>query len=189
VDNLAQEAIAYFGGLDILVNNAADTSGGGQSIVELDRHDWLRQFGVNLHAPFTLIKAALPSMQERGAGVIVNLTSGAGDMVPVRPPGAPRFGVGDRITYAASKAALNRLGNAIAVELRDLGIAVMTLDPGFTRTELVDALGERGLVDPEAATPMAVSVRCVLHFVTTDDPMQYTGQVFRAAAFATEEGL
>jgi NAD(P)-dependent dehydrogenase (short-subunit alcohol dehydrogenase family) len=39
------------------------------------------------------------------------------------------------LAYAVSKAALNRLGNAIAPELRDLGIAVVMVDPGFTRTD------------------------------------------------------
>jgi NAD(P)-dependent dehydrogenase (short-subunit alcohol dehydrogenase family) len=189
LSSLVEQAISHFGGIDVLVNNAADTSAGGYSIVELDLDDWLRQFDVNLHAPFTLIKAAVPSMRERGGGVIVNFTSTEGDLIPIDRTDSPGVGLGFRITYATSKAAVNRLGNVIAAELRELGIAVVSLDPGFTRTELVEVMGERGVVDPERAVPMEIPVKCVLHLVTTDDPMQYAGQVLRAAAFASEQGL
>ena len=93
------------------------------------------------------------------------------------------------MAYAASKAALNRLGNVIAPELRDLGIAVVMVDPGFTRTELVDLMGERGVVDATAAVPMEVPVKTVIHVITSNDPLQYTGEILRAAAFVKENGL
>jgi NAD(P)-dependent dehydrogenase (short-subunit alcohol dehydrogenase family) len=193
VGRLAARAIEQFGGVDVLVNNAADTSGGTPSILDLDREDWLRQFDANLHGPFSLIQAVLPSMQARGEGVIVNMTSGAGDLVPVRPPttgaGQGAIRIGERVAYGASKAALNRLSNMIAPELRDHGIAVVSVDPGFTRTELVELMGERGMVDPEAAVPMDVPVKTIVHVVTSDDPMQWTGQILRAAAFVEEHGL
>ena len=191
----------------MLVNNAADTSGGTPSIVDLDRDDWLRQFDANLHGPFSLIQAVVPSMRERGAGVIVNMTSGAGDLVEVPITAGPdpgsasgpgsesasvassSVGIGERVAYAASKAALNRLGNVIAPEFRDLGIAVVMVDPGFTRTELVELMGERGVVDPRAAVPMEVPMKTVIHVITCDNPMQYTGRILRAAAFVTENRL
>jgi NAD(P)-dependent dehydrogenase (short-subunit alcohol dehydrogenase family) len=193
VARLAARAIEQFGAVDVLVNNAADTSGGTPSILDLDRQDWLRQFDANLHGPFSLIQAVLPSMKERGEGVIVNMTSGAGDLVPVRPPttgsGQGAIRIGERVAYGASKAALNRLSNMIAPELRDHGIAVVSVDPGFTRTELVELMGERGMVDPKAAVPMDVPVKTIVHVVTSDDPMQWTGQILRAAAFVEEHGL
>jgi NAD(P)-dependent dehydrogenase (short-subunit alcohol dehydrogenase family) len=189
---LAARAVEHFGGVDVLVNNAADTSGGTPSILDLERADWLRQFDANLHGPFSLIQAVLPSMQAGGGGVIVNMTSGAGDLGPVRPAAARGDGpirIGERLAYASSKAALNRLGNAIAAELRELGIAIVSVDPGFTRTELVELMGERGMVDPEAAVPMDVPVKTVVHVITSDDPLRYTGTILRAAAFVAEHQL
>jgi NAD(P)-dependent dehydrogenase (short-subunit alcohol dehydrogenase family) len=187
---LVDRAVEHFGPVRVLVNNAADTAGGTPSILDLDRDDWLRQFESNLHGPLSLIQAVLPSMRAAGGGVIINMTSGAGDLVAVgaaAPPDAVR--IGERIPYAASKAALNRLGNIIAPELRDLGIAVVMVDPGFTRTELVELMGERGVVDADAAVPMDVPVKTVVHVVTCDNPMQYTGQILRAAAFVKENRL
>lgn len=190
IDALVSAAISQFGGIDVLVNNAADTTGGSGSIVDLTREEWLRQFDTNLHGPFSLIRAVIPVMEKAGGGVIVNMTSGAGDLAPVRPPasgGAERLG--ERVSYATTKAALNRLGNVIAPHLRQIGISVVTVDPGFTRTELVDLMGESGLVDPDEAVPMDVPVKTVVHVVTCDDPMSYTGEILRAAAFVRENGL
>lgn len=189
---LVEEAVGRFGGVDVLVNNAADTTGGVPSILDLDRSDWMAQFDANLHGPFSLIQAVIPFMRERGGGVIVNMTSGAGDLSPLGPPvrdaSAPML-MGERIAYAASKAALNRLANVIAPELRGLGIAVVNVDPGFTRTELVELMGEKGIIDPEAAVPMDIPTRTVLHAITCADPMSYSGQILRAAAFVAEHGL
>ena len=189
IAGVATAAVERFGPVDALVNNAADTSGGTPGIGELDRDDWMRQFETNLHGPFSLIQAVLPSIRERG-GVIVNVTSGAGDLAPVqaRAEGGP-VRIGERLAYGASKAALNRLANMIAVELRDLGIAVVNVDPGFTRTELVEMMGERGMVDADAAVPMEVPVKTIVHLLTGDDPMAYTGTIVRAAAFVEEHGL
>jgi NAD(P)-dependent dehydrogenase (short-subunit alcohol dehydrogenase family) len=194
IRSLVQAAVDQFGGVEVLVNNAADTGAGTTSIVDLDRDDWLRQFDTNLHAPFSLIQGVLPLMQKGGAGVIVNMTSGAGDLMPVRPvdadgPGSAALRIGEKEAYAASKAALNRLGNVIAAELRDVNVAVVMVDPGFTRTELVELMGERGMVDPAAAVPMHIPVKTVLHVITCDEPLQYAGQILRAAAFVAEKGL
>jgi NAD(P)-dependent dehydrogenase (short-subunit alcohol dehydrogenase family) len=185
IANLAEQAVACFGGIDVLVNNAADTSGGSPSILDLDRKNWLRQFDTNLHGPFSLIQAVLPSMRASG-GVIVNMSSGAGDLTPVAQLTGP---LAQPLVYAVTKAALNRLGNAIAHELGDLGIAVVTVDPGFTRTELVDLMAERGTVDADAAVPMEVPTKAVVHIITCRDPMQYTGQILRAAPFVEENAL
>jgi NAD(P)-dependent dehydrogenase (short-subunit alcohol dehydrogenase family) len=191
IDALVAATVGEFGGIDVLVNNAADTAGGWQSIVEMDRAEWLRQFDANLHAPFSLIKAVVPIMQERGGGVIVDMTSVAGDLVPALPSrtASDSVRIEERLAYAASKAALNRLGNAVAPELRALGIAIVGVDPGFTRTELVELMGERGLLDPETAVPIEVPMKTVLHLITSDDAMSYTGEILRADAFVREQGL
>ncbi len=214
IENLVRTAEDRFGGIDIVVNNAAATmapiaierSGGldelagssnadpvgGTSLTALSREDWLRQFDTNLHGPFSLMQAAVPSMQRRGGGVFVNVTSGAADLMPV-PPSAPESStrpvgaaarvadIPDRIGYAASKAALNRLGNVLAPELRALGIAVVSIDPGYTRNETVELLGGLGIVDADAALPIEVSVRAIVRVITADDRLAYSGTVVRAS--------
>jgi len=168
-----------------LVNNAADTRGSNASIDEYPRESWLHQFDANVHAPFTLMGLAVPHLIAQGGGVIINMTSGAGDMVPVSFARAVSgekspIRLGTLLGYATTKAALNRLTNAVAPDLAVHNISVVAVDPGFTRTELVDLLGSRGLVDPEGAAPMEVPVATVLDIITSEDPLVFTGQVIHA---------
>jgi NAD(P)-dependent dehydrogenase (short-subunit alcohol dehydrogenase family) len=188
---LISTAIDAFGRLDVLVNNAADTRGSSAPIQEYPRDNWLHQFDTNVHAPFTLIGLAVPHLIAQGGGVIVNMTSGAGDLVPtsiVRSLAGQESPIrlGTLLGYATTKAALNRLTNALAPDLAPHNIAVVAVDPGFTRTELVDLLGARGFVDPEGAAPMAVPVATVLDIITAEDPLAFTGQVIRAQPGAGE---
>ncbi len=189
LQNLVDTTIEHFGGIDVLINNAADTSGGPSTFMDLLRDSWLRQFDVNLHGPFTLVQLAVPSMIERGGGVIINMTSGAGDLIPV-PKDAPVRGMlGERVGYSATKAALNRLTNVMAHELKPHNISAFAIDPGFTRTELVDLMGERGIVNPEDAVPMDTPTKTMIYCITEDAAWDYTGEVLRAAAFVAEHGL
>jgi NAD(P)-dependent dehydrogenase (short-subunit alcohol dehydrogenase family) len=60
----------HFGGVDLLINNAAATTGDiwSKRFLELTREEWLYQFAVNVHAPFTLIQRVVPLMEKRGGG-------------------------------------------------------------------------------------------------------------------------
>jgi NAD(P)-dependent dehydrogenase (short-subunit alcohol dehydrogenase family) len=184
LERLVATTVETFGRLDVLVNNAANTQGNTATIDEYDRATWLTQFDANVHGPFTLMGLAVPHLRSQGGGVIVNITSGAGDMVPVdlgalhnadRPIRLPTL-----LGYTTTKAALNRLTNALAPDLVADNIAVVAIDPGFTRTELVDILGEQGLVDAEAAGPMEATVDTVIDVITAPDPLVFTGQILRA---------
>lgn len=184
LERLVRTTIDTFGALDILVNNAADTRGSNASIDEYPYENWRHQFDTNVHAPFVLMGLSVPHLKVRG-GVIVNITSGAADMVPAHPLSVPGteespIRLGTLLGYASTKAALNRMTNALAPDLAPFNIAVVAVDPGFTRTELVDLLGERGFVDPQGAAPMTVPVGVILEIITADDPLVYTGQVVRA---------
>lgn len=187
LERLVAMAVDTFGRLDVLVNNAADTQGSSAAIDEYPSASWRHQFDANVHAPFTLMGLAVPHLKAQGGGVIVNMTSGAGDMVPfaaTRSTENSPIRLGTLLGYATTKAALNRLTNALAPDLAPHNIAVVAVDPGFTRTELVDLLGERGFVDPTAAAPMAVPVGVVLDIITADDPLALSGQVIRAQSGA-----
>ncbi len=185
LERLVSTTVDTFGRLDVLVNNAADTQGSAAPIEDYPYDSWLHQFETNVHAPFRLMGLAVPHLRAAGGGVIVNVTSGAGDMVTAAPAraaavtGSP-IRLGTLLGYATTKAALNRLSNALAPDLVAARIAVVCVDPGFTRTELVDLLAERGFVDSEDAAPMDVPVQTIVDVITSSDPMALTGQVVRA---------
>jgi NAD(P)-dependent dehydrogenase (short-subunit alcohol dehydrogenase family) len=114
------------GRIDILVNNAAAAI--YQSTLEYPLRRRRVMFEVNLHAPIDLAQAVIPQMRERGEGWIVNLSSAT-----ARPaPGPPYRTEGVATTigmYGATKAALNRITNAFAVELDGTGIRINTVEP------------------------------------------------------------
>nr|WP_218627371.1 oxidoreductase [Caballeronia sp. dw_19] len=113
---------ASFGRIDVLVNNAGY---GYLSAVEEGEDDEVRaMFEVNFFGAVTAIKAVLPVMREQGTGHIVNITS-VGGLV-----GNPGSGY-----YAATKFALEGLGEALARETAELGIKVTTVEPGPFRTD------------------------------------------------------
>jgi 3-oxoacyl-[acyl-carrier protein] reductase len=187
IRHLVETTVDTFGAIDALINNAAQTAGGSPPLVELAVEDWRQQFETNVHGPLQLMQAVVPTMQRAGGGVIVNMTSGAGDLSSQSVSSSivgDAVRIGERIAYAASKAALNRLANVVAPELAASGIAIVNVDPGFTRTELVDLMDERGVVDAEAAVPMEVPMRAVVDLVTTEGAaMRHTGDIVRAAAY------
>lgn len=116
------EAKARFGRIDVLVNNAGY---GYLSAVEEGEDNEVRaMFEVNFFGAVSAIKAVLPVMREQGAGHIVNITS-VGGLV-----GNPGSGY-----YAATKFALEGLGEALARETSGLGIKVTTVEPGPFRTD------------------------------------------------------
>jgi citronellol/citronellal dehydrogenase len=113
------------GPIDILVNNAAAAI--YQSLVDFPLKRRRLIFEVNVHAPMDLAQAVLPAMVERGEGWIVNVSSATAHLV--EPPfRVGRLGSTTGI-YGASKAALNRLTNALAVEVASMGVRVNTVQP------------------------------------------------------------
>ncbi len=130
--SMVEQAVAAFGRLDILINNAGATSFIPHP--ELDRvsdADWDRILAINLKGPFQCARAAKAAMQQSGGGEIVNVSSVAGIA-----------GVGSSIPYCASKAALNSLTVTLARVLAP-AIRVNAVAPGFiTGRWLQQGLGE-----------------------------------------------
>jgi NAD(P)-dependent dehydrogenase (short-subunit alcohol dehydrogenase family) len=110
VEGMVATTVSHFGGVDILVNNAAITFVGGLD-QPLKRHDLTME--VNYRAPLLAIRAAYPSMAARGGGAIVNVSSQAA-LLPLP----------DMIAYGTSKVALEHLTLDAARELHPKGIAV-----------------------------------------------------------------
>ncbi len=79
---LVDAALDRFGGVDVLVNNAAATVGDmwNKHFMDLTLDEWRYQFDVNLHAPFTLMQLVVPIMESRGGGRIINISTGSGEV-------------------------------------------------------------------------------------------------------------
>ncbi len=116
---------ALAGPIDILVNNAAAAI--YQPLVDFPLRRRRLTFEVNVHAPFDLAQAVVPSMVEQGEGWVVNVSSATAHLW--QPPF--RLGSLGSTTgvYGASKAALNRLTNALAAELATSGVRINTVEP------------------------------------------------------------
>jgi len=186
LERLVAAAVERFGGIDILINNAAATTGEmwAKRFLELTREEWLYQFDVNTHAPFTLMQLVAPIMEARGGGRIINITTGSAESLRLteEPRAAEAVG-GFNLTvpgYFASKRALDRLANVVAPELARLNIAVIGLHPGLVQTELVDIrVKEQGL-DNSTAVPMGVPARMMVYFAACEKPDEYSGRIFFA---------
>jgi len=122
---LVDEAVARFGGLDVLVNNAG--IGKFADVADMSLDDWHAIIDTNLNGVFYCTRAALPVMRARGGGFILNISSLAGKNA--FPGGA---------AYCASKAALNQFSEALMQEVRYDNIRVSYVMPGSVATEFAD---------------------------------------------------
>jgi dehydrogenase/reductase SDR family protein 4 len=127
---LVNETIAAFGGVDILVNNAAADAGYGP-IAKTDGARWDLVMKVNVKAPFVLSSLCLPSMKSRGGGSVIHITSNEA----IRPS----FGLG---VYSVSKGALVTLAQVCGKEWARDNIRVNCIAPGLVRTEMAMGLVE-----------------------------------------------
>lgn len=125
-DLVARATEAIGAPIDILVNNAAAASFANASVSDLKSRRWT--FEVNFHAPMDLIRQALPSMRQRKAGWILNISSATSSQ-PAIPYVGPRAMIDALTIYGASKAALERATTGLACELSGSGIRVNALSP------------------------------------------------------------
>jgi len=119
-----QKAVAEFGKLDVLVNNAGIIR--RASVVDTTEEEWDRVMAVNVKSVFLLSKAAIPIMARSGGGVIVSTASGWG-----------LDGGRDAASYCASKAAVVNLTRAMAIDHADQNIRVNCVCPGDTDTAML----------------------------------------------------
>lgn len=126
VEWMAAELLDRFGGVDVLVNNAALFSDLDmhRPFTEIPLDEWRSVLDVNVTGPFLCSRALVPSMRLRGGGAILNLASGTVFR------GTPYF-----LHYVTSKGAVVAFTRALARELGPDGITVNGIAPGFTLSE------------------------------------------------------
>ena len=118
-------AVARFGRIDVLVNNAGNFFGG--FFEELSPQQVRDQVETNLFGPMTVTRAVLPVMREQRSGLVISISSTAGVV-----------GGAFASAYAASKFGLEGWMEALAAEVEPYGIRTMVVAPGFFRTELLE---------------------------------------------------
>jgi NAD(P)-dependent dehydrogenase (short-subunit alcohol dehydrogenase family) len=135
VRHLTAEAVAAFGRIHILVNNAG-VYGPMGSIDQVDWTEWVRAIEINIYGSVLPIRAMLPHFREHRYGKVIQL-SGGGATTPL-----PRV-----TAYAAAKAAIVRLAESVALDVKEEGIDVNSIAPGALNTRMMHELIAAG---PEA---------------------------------------
>lgn len=125
VQALVDKAVAQFGGLDIMFNNAGMSCAPFPRFLDDTLADFHRVMGVNLYGPMVGTQRAARYMKDHGGGVILNNASIAGVLAGQA-----------MMTYRASKAGLIQFSKSAAIDLAQYGIRVNCLVPGHIRTEL-----------------------------------------------------
>jgi NAD(P)-dependent dehydrogenase (short-subunit alcohol dehydrogenase family) len=180
VARLVQESIEEFGHIDILVN-AVGAYGPIGPAWEINTQEWLNTFSVNLFGPFLLCQTVLPHMIRARRGKIINF-SGGGATSPLR-----RF-----TAYGVSKAAVVRLTETLAEEVKEFNVQVNAIAPGAVDTKLQDAVlaaGEKAgdllqrirrlRQTGEGGTPREIPAELAV-FLASADSRNLTGRLISA---------
>ncbi len=179
-------AMERFGRIDVLVNNGRYIGPGHMDPFEDTPVELIEQMLLcNIVAPLHLIKLCLPIMQRQGGGIVINITSSAGDREIDAPIGKGGWGLG----YSISKAGFNRMVPGLAKELRQHRIAVIGLMPGFVATErMAVELKEFGF-DASRGLPVENPGRVCAMLATAADPLYFSGKDIYGPSFYKEHEL
>lgn len=151
VTRMIEETERQVGAIDVLVNNAGVAGSWDAPPIweDEDPGAWWRVFEVNVLGAYLCCRGVLRGMVAGGSGRIVNVGSGGAHLPVTRGRVGPT-------AYGPSKAALHRLGELLAAQLVEHGIAVFTISPGLVRTALTERLGDDVPWTPPELAPRLV---------------------------------
>jgi 3-oxoacyl-[acyl-carrier protein] reductase len=166
---LAEDVVAEFGTIDVLVNNAGITR--DTLLLRMSEEQWDEVMSVNLKSAFNLTKAVLKPMLKARSGSIINMSS----VVGVK-------GNAGQANYAASKAGILGFTKSVAAELGSRNIRCNAIAPGFIETEMTGALDEKVVQEWREAIPLKrggtpEDVANLTLFLASDMSTYITGQV------------
>lgn len=142
LDTLLEAVETEWGAPDVVVNNAAIYP--SSFLLDMQVADWDRIMGVNVRAPFVLMRGfALQMVRRKVPGVFINISSGAARKMRRTA-----------VTYCMSKTALDRMTKGFALELAEYGIRVNCLEPGFAAGSAVSSLSQEHVDRVMAAIPL-----------------------------------
>ena len=161
IEAMLDAAIAEFGAVDVLVNNA-----GILHIAPVDELPTAKldaTIAIDLSAVFHTMRAALPAMKAKGWGRIINVASALALV------GLPAMSA-----YAAAKHGVAGLTKTVALEVAEQGITVNSICPGFVRTPLVeqqipDTATARGITEEQAVRDVLLAAQPTKKFVTVEE--------------------
>ena len=153
IDRVIGLTLHHFGRIDIWVNNAGH--GLFDSVAQVDMAACRETFETNFFGAMAGMQAVIAVMRQQGTGTIINVSSVAGH-IPL-----PFHGV-----YSATKFAMNAIGKAARIELKSSGINVLTVCPGYVRTDFgANALRGRELKQVRPASVRGISAERVARAV------------------------
>lgn len=179
---------AEYARVDVLVNNAIyQGSDLNSPFMQLQPQTLERVFQGYVMTPFLLTRAVVDGMLEQGGGVVINVTSGAGETDP--PVAAGKGGWG--YAYGAGKAVVSRLSGILSVELGEQGIRAYTLNPGVVTTDALRAtIGEKGVIALRAGSaPPQVPAAVMVWLATSDAAVDHQCKTIHCQPFALEHGI
>ncbi|XP_068712521.1 dehydrogenase/reductase SDR family member 4-like, partial [Montipora foliosa] len=168
--NLIEQTLHHFGGIDILVSNAAVNPVVGP-ILKVSEEAWDKIFDVNVKSSFLLAKDIIPLMKKRGGGSVIFIASTAAFK--------PMLGAG---AYGVSKTALVGLTNVLAKECGHMGVRVNCVAPGVIKTSFSekywrnDSLGEFFYqVNPLGRIGVSNEISGAVSFLSSNQASYITG--------------
>jgi 3-oxoacyl-[acyl-carrier protein] reductase len=171
VERATARAIADFGRIDVLVNNAG-IAGMTRPVVEYPVEEWKRVLEVDLTGPFLCCRSVVPHMTRAGYGRIVNIASIAG-----------KEGNPNAAAYAAAKGGLIAFTKALGKELAQSGVLVNCVTPAAAQTAILDQVSPEFVKFMLSKIPMGRFVRveeiaALVCWLASEDCSFSTGAVF-----------